>query len=66
MQAVSTRSLAGKGLKFVLLQTYSTEIKPIDIFRSSALEYTLTPPQDEDDDAEVRGLFSRIFRSWLG
>ena len=50
-QAVSTRTLLGKSIKFFLAQTYSTAIRPIDIFRTSALEYTVDP----DDKTEVGG-----------
>lgn len=50
-QAVSTRTLLGKSIKFFLAQTYSTAIRPIDIFRTSALEYTVDP----EDKTEVGG-----------
>jgi hypothetical protein len=41
------RTLLGKSLKFFLAQTYSSEIQPLDIFKTSALEFAADPDNEE-------------------
>jgi hypothetical protein len=49
-QAVPTRTLLAKSVKAFLAQTYSDEVKPVDVFKTSALEYSI----DGEDPREVR------------
>lgn len=43
--------MLAKSIKAFLAQTYSDEIKPVDVFKTSALEYSI----DGEDPREVRG-----------
>ena len=49
LQAVPTRTLLAKSIKAFLAQTYSDEIRPVDVFKTSALEYSI----DGEDPREV-------------
>lgn len=65
MEAVSTRTLLGKSIKGFLAQTYSDEIRPVDMFRTSALEYTLrdTMLEGGEEESAVETLPTLISRS---
>ena len=61
MEAVSTRTLLAKSLKTFWAQQYSDEIKPVDMFKTSALEYTLGSVDDLEGEtaAPLPTLISR-------